>query len=60
MDIPLQFEEAQGIGDAGALLLDILGELLLGPIEGLLKGLIGAGQFDGIEVFPLEVLGQSQ
>ena len=55
-DLGGELEQAQEVGDRGAVLAGALRHLLLGEAEFAGEALVGAGLLDGIEVLALEVL----
>jgi len=52
-------EEAQHVGDGGPVFAGALGDLLVGQVEFAVETLEGVGDFDGVEVFALDVLDES-
>jgi hypothetical protein len=52
-------EEAQHVGDGGSVLAGALGDLLVGQAEFAVEALEGVGDFDGVEVFALDVFDKS-
>ena len=60
LNIPFEFQEAKGVRNAGSFLLDFLCQFFLSPVKGLLEGLVGPRQFDGVEVFSLQVFGERE
>ena len=50
-----ELQEAQAVGDAGAALSELLGEILLGQAEFILEFLNGPGLFRGIEILALQI-----
>ena len=55
-DIGGELEQAQEVGDRGAVLAGALRHLLLGEAEFAGEALVGAGLLDGVEILALEVL----
>ncbi len=55
-DLGGELEQAQEVGDRGAVLAGALGHLLLGEAEVAGEALVGAGLLDRVEVLALEVL----
>ena len=55
-DLGGELEQAQEVGDRGAVLAGALRHLLLGEAEFAGEALVGAGLLDGIEILALEVL----
>lgn len=56
LDGGAELEESQQVGDGGAFEPDLLAELFVAQAMALDEFLQGSGAFDGVEVFPLEVL----
>jgi hypothetical protein len=55
-----QPQEPQRVADGGAALADQLGDLLVGVAVLLDEALVGLGELDGVEVFPLNVLDEGE
>ena len=58
--IRVQVKKPHGVGDRGSALADAFGDLILGETEIAMEPFVGAGLFDGIEIFALEVLDQRE
>jgi hypothetical protein len=58
LDRLIKFQEADRIGDSGAIFPGALGDLLLGEVEFLREALERAGLLDRIEIFALKVLNE--
>ena len=59
LDRGFELEQADGVGDRGAIFAGALGDLLLGEVKLIREALKGVRLLDGIEVFALEVLDES-
>ena len=55
-----QFQQTECVGDAGALLSNAFGGLLLGEAELRQESLIGMGLVHRVEIFPLNVFNQGE
>jgi hypothetical protein len=55
-----ELEEAEEVGDAGAVFAGARGHLLLGEMEVLREALVGAGLLHGVEVGALEVFDEGE
>ena len=58
LDRTFEFEEADGIGDSGAIFAGSLGDLLLGELKFVDEALEGVGLLDWVEIFALEIFDQ--
>ena len=58
LDGAFEFEEADGIGDGGAVFAGALGNLFLGQMEFINQALEGVGLFDRVEIFALKIFYQ--
>ncbi len=56
LDGGLELEEADGVGDGGAVFAGSLGDLLLGEVEFVGEALEGVRLLDWVEIFALEIL----
>ncbi len=56
LDLQGEPEEAEHVGDGGAVLAGALGDLLVGEAELAVEALEGVGDFDGVQVLALDVL----
>ena len=55
-----QCEEAQGVGNGGAVFAYVLGNFFLREKTLVYEHAIGFGFFDGVEIFPLDVFNQRE
>ena len=60
LSIRIEIQKSHGVGYRGPALADPLGDLVLCQSEITVKPGVGAGLFDGIKIFALEVLNQCQ
>ncbi len=56
----LQVEKPHGIRDRRSAFADAFGDLILGESEIAMEAFVGAGLLDGIEIFTLEILDESE
>jgi hypothetical protein len=59
LDVSGEFEETEHVGDGGAVLACALGDLLVAEVVLLIEAFEGVGDFDGVEIFALDVLDES-
>ena len=60
MELFVEVEEADGVGDGGATFADFEGDIFLAEMEFLGEASEGFGFFDGVEVFALEIFDEGE
>jgi hypothetical protein len=58
LDWIFEFQQADGVGDGGAVFAGALGDLFLGELKFVDEALESVGLFDGVKIFALQVFYQ--